>query len=113
MHFKNINTNMQNLKCKLNSLQSALNNLHKEVFQLKSAKISLESEVILLRKKVDMLKNSPKMQSQPYNFDVYNEVKCRLSREKNILIFNFSDFKQEDLEASLSVSVDLLRFIFT
>jgi len=90
-YFKDININLRSLESNFNSMQSTLNYLRIELSQLKSEKTALESELTLLRDKFDKLENSPRMESLPYSFDVYNEVRDRISREKNILVFNVPD----------------------
>lgn len=90
-------------------MQSSLNDLQNELSQLKSEKIALESELDLLRDKFDKFGNSPRTQSLPLSFDVYNEVRDRMSREKNILVFNIPDSEDEHLDVPLNIGVDLLN----
>lgn len=108
-HFTNINTNLQSLESNFNSMQSSLNDLRNELSQLKFDKIALESELALLRDKFDKFENSPSTQSPPYSFDVYSEVRDRMSREKNILVFNVPDSVDEDLDVPLNIGVDLFK----
>lgn len=109
MHFANINTNLQSLESNFNFMQSSLNDLRKELSQLKSEKIALESELALLRDKFDKFGNSPRTQSPPLSFDVYNEVSDRMSREKNILVFNVPNSEDEHLDVPLNIGVDLFK----
>lgn len=104
-NFKNINNNLQVLENNFKSMQSTLKNLHTELSQLQLDKSSLESELILLRDKLDKLEKSTKMIPQSYNNDVFTEVKDRLSREKNILVFNVP----EEDDQLLNIGVDLLK----
>lgn len=109
MHFTNINTNLQSLESNFNSMQTSLNDLRKELSKLKSDKIALETELALLRDKFDKFENSPSTQSPPYSFDVYTKVRDRMSRDKNILVFNVPDSVDEDLNVSLNIGVDLFK----
>lgn len=89
-------------------LQTTLNNLRNEISQLKSDKVALESQVqILLHENLNKLKNSPKSQYQSNDPDIFNEIKSRLSRERNILLFNLPDYEHECLDIPSKIGIDL------
>lgn len=59
--------------------------------------------------KLNTLENSHKIQYQSNDFDIFNEVKDRLSREKNILLFNVLDSEHENRDVPSKVGIDLLN----
>lgn len=108
-HFKNINKNLRSLDNNFCSLRTSIEDLRTELSQLKSDKLALESQINLLRDKIDKLNNSPIIRSNSYDSVIFTEVKDRLSREKNILMFNVPDSKNEDLSVPVKIGVDLLN----
>lgn len=108
-HLKNINKKLQNLENNFNSMKTMFDNLHSELSQLKLDKLALESDLSSLRDKVAKLENTSLVSLQPYDVNIFNEIQDRITREKNIIIYNVPDSTQDGSDNSFDVGLDLLK----
>lgn len=90
-----------------NAIQTTLNDFRTELSRLKEYQLTVEYELTSIREKLVKLETASMAASQSNNPDFFfTKIKDRISREKNIVLFNVSD---SEITIPLATSSDLLR----
>lgn len=108
-HFKNIRNKLNNLENNFNAVKTSLKDFRTELSQLKQDNLTLKNELIHVHKKLALIENTSTSPSQHNTLDFLTELKDRISREKNIILFNVPDSEYEVESVSLATGCDLLK----
>lgn len=93
--FKDLNRKLVSLETGLANFKSTINNLTSELTRIKEINKKLESNIQILNDKVILLESK---QIAPHDMvlNVMHEAQERLSKEKNVILFNVPENPNED-----------------
>lgn len=85
----NITKKLKNNDSHFKTLKDSINNLRVSLFELKKENTALRTEVDELRDRVEKLEKLPKVDD--ISFDLNRKVQDRISKERNVLVFNMPE----------------------